>query len=61
MKRLELSGESEPSALQIYIFVLTMNRKIFSCFRKFSELMPNLGLEMLFMLHEDSRIKILNS
>lgn len=53
LKKMELS--EEPPAVQIYIFLLEMNPNIFNCFRKISELMPNLGLEMLFMLHEASQ------
>lgn len=34
------------------------NRNIFNCFGKFSELMPNLGLEKLFM--QQSQVKGLN-
>lgn len=36
------------------------NWNIFNCFRKFSELMPNLGLEMVFMQLEGSQVSSLN-
>lgn len=60
-KNAEIALELEPSPVQIYIFVLKANQNIFTCFRKFSQLMPNLGLKMLLMLHEDGRNKGLNS